>query len=317
MLVHHLVDWYGGDARRVIPGWPQFAVTDVAAPAFCRGPRSIGPAAPPQPPPARPVAPSHRRHHAAPVRAPDPDRRRPAGRAGIRPRPRRGAGDARHLRPGHRRRRVGDAARRSRRRRRRAHRRGAVRRASRRVAIGLDLDPPADGDVPSGRLPRPRPPRRRRRPRHPRRGTTGRGHCARRGLLRLGRRPRIRRPGTRPLSRRRQLPRPGHRRHAGAVRGGDQPSPRRDVVPGSTHRTRRRPHLRCVRQPVRDLRRPAHHGSTARPSTGRGRGGRRGHHARLRLAGAQGAGAAVVAADRAAPARATGDPRAVRRRRRG
>ncbi len=34
MLVHHFTDWFGGDARAVIPGWPQFALTDVAAPAF-------------------------------------------------------------------------------------------------------------------------------------------------------------------------------------------------------------------------------------------------------------------------------------------
>jgi uncharacterized membrane protein len=35
MLVHHLTGWLTGiDARDVLPGWPQFAVTDVAAPAF-------------------------------------------------------------------------------------------------------------------------------------------------------------------------------------------------------------------------------------------------------------------------------------------
>lgn len=34
MLVHHLTDWFSGDARGVIPGWPLFAVTDVAAVAF-------------------------------------------------------------------------------------------------------------------------------------------------------------------------------------------------------------------------------------------------------------------------------------------
>jgi hypothetical protein len=35
MLVHHLTGWLTGiDARDVLPGWPEFAVTDVAAPAF-------------------------------------------------------------------------------------------------------------------------------------------------------------------------------------------------------------------------------------------------------------------------------------------
>jgi hypothetical protein len=34
MLVHHLVDWLTRDARAVLPGWPSFAVTDVAAVAF-------------------------------------------------------------------------------------------------------------------------------------------------------------------------------------------------------------------------------------------------------------------------------------------
>jgi heparan-alpha-glucosaminide N-acetyltransferase-like protein len=34
MLVQHLTDWYAGSARGVLPGWPSFAVTDVAAPAF-------------------------------------------------------------------------------------------------------------------------------------------------------------------------------------------------------------------------------------------------------------------------------------------
>lgn len=34
MLVHHLVEWLTGDARAVLPGWPSFAVTDVAAVAF-------------------------------------------------------------------------------------------------------------------------------------------------------------------------------------------------------------------------------------------------------------------------------------------
>ena len=35
MLVHHLTGWLTGiDARDVLPGWPDFAVTDVAAPAF-------------------------------------------------------------------------------------------------------------------------------------------------------------------------------------------------------------------------------------------------------------------------------------------
>jgi peptidoglycan/LPS O-acetylase OafA/YrhL len=35
MLIHHLTGWLTGiDARDVLPGWPEFAVTDVAAPAF-------------------------------------------------------------------------------------------------------------------------------------------------------------------------------------------------------------------------------------------------------------------------------------------
>jgi surface polysaccharide O-acyltransferase-like enzyme len=34
MVVHHMTDWLTGDARAVLPGWPSFAVTDVAAPAF-------------------------------------------------------------------------------------------------------------------------------------------------------------------------------------------------------------------------------------------------------------------------------------------
>jgi peptidoglycan/LPS O-acetylase OafA/YrhL len=35
MLVHHLTGWLTGiDARDVLPGWPEFALTDVAAPAF-------------------------------------------------------------------------------------------------------------------------------------------------------------------------------------------------------------------------------------------------------------------------------------------
>lgn len=34
MLIHHLVDWFTGDARGLIPGWEGFAVTDVAAAAF-------------------------------------------------------------------------------------------------------------------------------------------------------------------------------------------------------------------------------------------------------------------------------------------
>ncbi|MGH9229540.1 MAG: acyltransferase family protein [Acidimicrobiales bacterium] len=34
MVVHHLTDWLTGDARAVLPGWPSFAVSDVAAPAF-------------------------------------------------------------------------------------------------------------------------------------------------------------------------------------------------------------------------------------------------------------------------------------------
>jgi peptidoglycan/LPS O-acetylase OafA/YrhL len=34
MLVHHITEWLSGDARDVLPGWPDFAVTDVAAVAF-------------------------------------------------------------------------------------------------------------------------------------------------------------------------------------------------------------------------------------------------------------------------------------------
>src|SRR5829696_6899473 len=34
MLVHHLCEWLAGDARTVLPGWPDFALTDLAAPAF-------------------------------------------------------------------------------------------------------------------------------------------------------------------------------------------------------------------------------------------------------------------------------------------
>ncbi len=34
MLIHHLSDWFGDGAREVLPGWPGFAITDVAAPAF-------------------------------------------------------------------------------------------------------------------------------------------------------------------------------------------------------------------------------------------------------------------------------------------
>jgi len=34
MLVHHLCEWLGGDARSVLPGWPDFTLTDLAAPAF-------------------------------------------------------------------------------------------------------------------------------------------------------------------------------------------------------------------------------------------------------------------------------------------
>lgn len=34
LLVHHLTDWLVGDARRVLPGWDGFVLTDVAAPAF-------------------------------------------------------------------------------------------------------------------------------------------------------------------------------------------------------------------------------------------------------------------------------------------
>lgn len=34
MLVHHLIDWFAGEAREVLPGWPLFALTDVAAVGF-------------------------------------------------------------------------------------------------------------------------------------------------------------------------------------------------------------------------------------------------------------------------------------------
>jgi hypothetical protein len=34
MVVHHLSEWLAGDARTVLPGWPNFALTDLAAPAF-------------------------------------------------------------------------------------------------------------------------------------------------------------------------------------------------------------------------------------------------------------------------------------------
>lgn len=34
MLIHHLSDWFGDSARDVLPGWPGFAITDIAAPAF-------------------------------------------------------------------------------------------------------------------------------------------------------------------------------------------------------------------------------------------------------------------------------------------
>lgn len=35
MLVHHLTGWFAtSDARDILPGWPAFAITDVAAPAF-------------------------------------------------------------------------------------------------------------------------------------------------------------------------------------------------------------------------------------------------------------------------------------------
>ena len=34
LLVHHLTDWFAGEARTRLPGWPGFAVTDLAAPAF-------------------------------------------------------------------------------------------------------------------------------------------------------------------------------------------------------------------------------------------------------------------------------------------
>jgi hypothetical protein len=34
MLVQHFTDWLAGDARRILPGWRWFVVTDLAAPAF-------------------------------------------------------------------------------------------------------------------------------------------------------------------------------------------------------------------------------------------------------------------------------------------
>src|SRR5690606_31942584 len=34
MLLHHLIDWFAGEAREVLPGWPLFAITDVAAVGF-------------------------------------------------------------------------------------------------------------------------------------------------------------------------------------------------------------------------------------------------------------------------------------------
>jgi hypothetical protein len=34
MLVHHLCEWLAGDAREVLPGWPDLTLTDLAAPAF-------------------------------------------------------------------------------------------------------------------------------------------------------------------------------------------------------------------------------------------------------------------------------------------
>jgi hypothetical protein len=34
MLLHHLCEWLAGDAREVLPGWPDFTLTDIAAPAF-------------------------------------------------------------------------------------------------------------------------------------------------------------------------------------------------------------------------------------------------------------------------------------------
>jgi hypothetical protein len=34
MLVHHLCEWLAGDAREVLPGWPDFTLTDLAAPGF-------------------------------------------------------------------------------------------------------------------------------------------------------------------------------------------------------------------------------------------------------------------------------------------
>ena len=37
MLVHHLVDWFGGAARERLPGFEGFAYTDLAAPMFAVG----------------------------------------------------------------------------------------------------------------------------------------------------------------------------------------------------------------------------------------------------------------------------------------
>ena len=34
MLIHHFVKWLAGDARRILPGWDGFVLTDTAAPAF-------------------------------------------------------------------------------------------------------------------------------------------------------------------------------------------------------------------------------------------------------------------------------------------
>jgi peptidoglycan/LPS O-acetylase OafA/YrhL len=34
MVIHHATDWMTGNARTVLPGWPSFALTDVAAVAF-------------------------------------------------------------------------------------------------------------------------------------------------------------------------------------------------------------------------------------------------------------------------------------------
>lgn len=37
MVVHHFLDWTGGDGRRRLPGFEGFALTDLAAPAFALG----------------------------------------------------------------------------------------------------------------------------------------------------------------------------------------------------------------------------------------------------------------------------------------